>query len=100
VLADKAVYVPAALIKVLIPNSLKRSLLGFDEEQHDVNVEPRVKPPKAAPETGRIDRFLIACLRFITIFIYIFIIKSYLLDAVAGRGAGGGTRGFAIPFRS
>jgi hypothetical protein len=66
VLADKAVYVPAALIKVLIPNSLKMSLFGFDDEQHDVNADPRVKElPKATPETGRIDRFLIACLRFI-----------------------------------
>jgi hypothetical protein len=73
VLADRAVYVPAALIKVLIPNSLKRSLGGFDADEHEVNVEPRVKPPKAAPATGRAERFLIACLRFIANNIYGFI---------------------------
>jgi hypothetical protein len=65
-LADKIVTVPLALIIVLIPNSLKISLSGSDAEEHDVNTDPSVKElPKATPETGRIERFFIACLRFI-----------------------------------
>jgi hypothetical protein len=67
-LADKSVYVPAALIKVLIPSSLKMSRLGFAGEEHDVIAVPRVNElPKATPVTGRTERFLIACLRFIVI---------------------------------
>jgi hypothetical protein len=58
-----AVKVPAALIKVRIPSSLKRFRFGAGGVEAMIDSNGKTLPI-AAPAIGKTDKFLIASLRF------------------------------------
>ncbi|MFC2125201.1 hypothetical protein ACFLU5_10345 [Bacteroidota bacterium] len=78
---DKKVMVTPALMIGLTPNSLKKS--RFELTEVGEHYDNATGLTRAAPASGMVVRFLTACLRFISVLIYVennFLIQYYKIE--------------------